>query len=240
MRTVGIIGGVGPLAGAHFYRRLVELTPASRDEDHIPVVLATDPALPSRVAHLTGDGPSPLPSLRRLASRLVDAGAQVLVIASVTTSAYVAELAAEVDVPVLDGLTEVGRALERRGFRRPAILATTAVCSLRIVDPYLPAGVEPRYPDPAGSKAIQQVIEDVKAGVDPVDAAAHLAPIADGGWARDCDVRLLACTELPLLQSYLPETVPYLSVTDVLAEATVRAATERPVSISHGHDRGSC
>lgn len=52
MRTVGIIGGVGPLAGAHFYRRLVELTPAGRDEEHIPVVLATDPALQIGRAHV--------------------------------------------------------------------------------------------------------------------------------------------------------------------------------------------
>lgn len=224
MRTVGVIGGVGPLAGAHFYRRLVELTPASRDEDHIPVVLATDPALPSRVAHLTGTGPSPLPGLVALASRLVGAGAELLVIASVTTSAYVGELVAEVDVPVLDGLAEVGKAVAQDGFRRPAILATTAVCSLRLVDPYLPAGVRPRYPDPASGKEIQQVIVDVKAGADPADAAAALAAIAARDWAQDCDVRLLACTELPLLQAYLPGPVPYLSVTDVLAGATVRAA----------------
>ncbi|HEX6444977.1 MAG TPA: amino acid racemase [Streptosporangiales bacterium] len=225
MRTVGIIGGVGPLAGAHFYRRLVELTPATRDEDHIPVVLATDPAMPSRVAHLTGTGPSPLPSLVGLASRLVGAGAELLVIASVTTSAYVDDLVAEVDVPVLDGLAEVGKALGRGGFRHPAVLATTAVCSLQIVDSYLPAGVEPRYPDPASGKEIQRVIEDVKAGADPAAAAAALAPIADRDWAGGCDVRLLACTELPLLQANLPGPVPYLSVTDVLAEATVRAAS---------------
>lgn len=225
MRTVGIIGGVGPLAGAHFYRRLVELTPAGRDEEHIPVVLATDPALPSRVAHLLGDGPSPLPSLLSLTSRLVGAGAELLVIASVTTSAYVADLAAEVDVPVLDGPAEVGKALERGGFRRPAILATTAVCSLRIVDEYLPAGAEPRYPDTASGEQIQRVITDVKAGADAATTAATLTAIADRDWARDCDVRLLACTELPLLQTFLPGPVRYLSVTDVLAEATVRAAT---------------
>lgn len=225
MRTVGIIGGVGPLAGAHFYRRLVELTPASHDEEHIPVVLATDPALPSRVAHLTGHGPSPLPNLVALASRLVDAGAELLVIASVTTCAYVDELVAEVDVPVLDGLAEVGKALARDGFRRPAILATTAVCSLRIVDSYLPEDARPCYPDSVSSKEIQRVIEDVKSGTDPARAAAALAPVADQEWARAADVRLLACTELPLLQAYLPGPTPYLSVTDVLAEATVRAAT---------------
>lgn len=225
MRTVGIIGGVGPLAGAHFYRRIVELTPASRDEDHIPVVLATDPALPSRVAHLTGSGPSPLPSLLGLARRLVGAGAELLVIASVTTSAYVDELAAEVDVPVLDGLAELGAALGRDGFRRPAVLGTTAVCSLRIVDGRLPAGVVPRYPDVGSAGEVQRVIEDVKAGADSAITAKTLAAIADREWARDCDVRLLACTELPLLQAHLPGPVPYLSVTDVLAEATVRAAT---------------
>ena len=55
---MGILAGLGPLAGAHFYRRLVELTPAHLDSEHLSVVLVTDNTMPSRLDHLEGHGVS--------------------------------------------------------------------------------------------------------------------------------------------------------------------------------------
>ena len=72
--TVGILGGLGPLAGAHFYKLLVEKTQAGNDSDHLPVVLISDPTIPSRVDNLFGDGPSPVPRLVALAQLLESLG----------------------------------------------------------------------------------------------------------------------------------------------------------------------
>lgn len=41
MNRLGIIGGVGPLAAAHFYQRVIQLTPAD-DAAHLPVVLDSE------------------------------------------------------------------------------------------------------------------------------------------------------------------------------------------------------
>ncbi|MFM7414447.1 MAG: aspartate/glutamate racemase family protein, partial [Alphaproteobacteria bacterium] len=35
-RILGVLGGMGPLASACFMQRLTLLTPAERDQDHIP------------------------------------------------------------------------------------------------------------------------------------------------------------------------------------------------------------
>ena len=64
-RVLGVLGGMGPLASAHFMVRLTQLTQASRDQDHIPAVLWSDPRVPDRtVGHLQG-GENPLPWLLR-------------------------------------------------------------------------------------------------------------------------------------------------------------------------------
>lgn len=38
-RALGVLGGMGPLAGAQFMVRLTQLLPAERDQDHVPAVL---------------------------------------------------------------------------------------------------------------------------------------------------------------------------------------------------------
>ena len=60
-KMLGVLGGMGPLASAQFMLRLTLLTPAARDQDHIPAVLWSDPRVPDRTrGHLAG-GDDPLP-----------------------------------------------------------------------------------------------------------------------------------------------------------------------------------
>lgn len=55
MKKLGILGGMGPLCTAMFYQKLVIHTKASKDQDHIPTVIISDPQIPDRTeAILTG------------------------------------------------------------------------------------------------------------------------------------------------------------------------------------------
>lgn len=60
---LGVLGGMGPLATADFLRKLVKKTPASLDQQHIPILLYGDCTVPDRTASIVGDGNSPLPKL---------------------------------------------------------------------------------------------------------------------------------------------------------------------------------
>lgn len=48
MKKLGILGGMGPLCTAMFYQKLVKNTKASKDQDHIPTVIISDPQIPDR------------------------------------------------------------------------------------------------------------------------------------------------------------------------------------------------
>ena len=79
-RLLGVLGGMGPLATAQFLRRLVELTPAAREQDHVPTVVWSCPQIPDRVAPILGQGVSPLPKLREGLAVLSGAGALAIAI----------------------------------------------------------------------------------------------------------------------------------------------------------------
>lgn len=78
---IGVLGGMGPAATVDFLAKLVRLTPAHRDQDHIPVVVVSDPRVPDRVGPIMqGHGPSPLDALCRAISTLEQAGAACIAI----------------------------------------------------------------------------------------------------------------------------------------------------------------
>ena len=64
-KFLGVLGGMGPLASAQFMTRLTLLTPAERDQDHIPAVLWSDPRVPDRTRGKLSGGDDPLPWLLR-------------------------------------------------------------------------------------------------------------------------------------------------------------------------------
>jgi aspartate racemase len=189
MQTVGILGGLGPLAGAHFYRRLVELTPAQSDEDHIPVILVSHPDVPSRIHHLSGTGPSPVPKLTELCRQLEQLGAQIIAVPSTTTSIYQAELSPAVNVPIISLIDEVTRVIatddgcttesgtsergtgergtsesgtSERG-TRIGIMGTTPTRTFAVYESaFARHGIQPLYPDDASQSDIMDVIRAVK------------------------------------------------------------------------------
>ena len=80
-KVLGVLGGMpGPLASAQFMVRLTLLTPATRDQDHIPAVLWSDPRVPDRTVGRLSGGADPLPWLLRGIEGLQHAGCGAIAI----------------------------------------------------------------------------------------------------------------------------------------------------------------
>jgi aspartate/glutamate racemase len=58
-QTLGVLGGMGPVATVDFLRKLISLTDAGCDQGNVPVVVRSDPRRPDRFAAIEGRGPSP-------------------------------------------------------------------------------------------------------------------------------------------------------------------------------------
>jgi len=81
LKTIGILGGMGPLASNYFERLLIGLnTIAQKDQDHVPFVHVGATQVPSRVAFLNGNGADPVPMMIEGLKTLEMAGAELSVI----------------------------------------------------------------------------------------------------------------------------------------------------------------
>src|SRR6201990_2931368 len=99
-RLLGVLGGMGPLASAHFMLRLTLLTPATRDQAHIPAVLWSDPRVPDRTRGKLSGGDDPLPWLLRGVRGLKAAGCGAIAIPCNTAHGWYDDMAAE-GLPIL-------------------------------------------------------------------------------------------------------------------------------------------
>ena len=198
---IGILGGMGPLATADFFSKVIAATTAARDEDHVPLLIQSDPRIPSRPAAILRGGPSPLPALMAGRDRLITAGAIALAMPCNTAHVWLPELRQGCPVPFLSivdascdeaaARTEPGAAI--------GIIGTEATLKSGLFDNELMRrGFTPLLPnDDELRDWLLPAIEQVKAG----RAAEGGQPIERAVQAlfdRGARVVVLACTETPL------------------------------------------
>ena len=77
---LGILGGMGPLATCIFFEKIIKLTKAEKDQDHIHVIMDSNTKIPDRTDYILGKGPDPRPELIRSAVKLESMGADYIAI----------------------------------------------------------------------------------------------------------------------------------------------------------------
>ena len=101
-KIVGVIGGLGPEATLDFFGKVLRATTAAKDQDHLHLIIDNNPGTPDRTNAVSGNGPSPAPSLARTALRLEQAGAEVLVMVCNTAHAFSSAITDAVEIPFLN------------------------------------------------------------------------------------------------------------------------------------------
>jgi aspartate racemase len=99
--VIGVLGGMGPLATLDFLHKVHEETPASRDQDHVPMVVYAVPQVPDRLEHLRGAGESPVPAMIEGLGVLKHAGARLVAIPCNTAHCWYDELVRETGLRIL-------------------------------------------------------------------------------------------------------------------------------------------
>jgi aspartate racemase len=224
---VGVLGGMGPEATVHFLRRMVELTDAARDQDHVDLLVWQHGSIPDRTAALTGRGESPEPVLVADARALERAGARFIAIPCNTAVVWVEQMRAAVDIDVLDTVDETVRAAQAAvpGLRRLGVLATDGTLHAGTYAAAAErAGVELVVPRDEVQHEVMSVIYDgVKAGR-PVQRERFDA-LVDHLRGRGAEVVALGCTELSVPAGDLGVAAPTVvdSIDSVVREVIRRS-----------------
>jgi aspartate racemase len=226
-KILGVLGGMGPLASAHFMVRLTLLTPARCDQDHIPTVLWSDPRVPDRTAARLANGPDPLPSLLRGIHGLRAAGCGAIAIPCNTAHGWYAQMADAAGVPIFHIVEAAAADLRALSISRGTIgvMGTAATLAMRLYQDHFEAlGLACIEPD---AHQMQHYVTPAIAAVKAnrvTDAFEPLARVANSLADRGAQAVVLGCTEIPLgIQAGPIErlTVPVVDTIDALARASI-------------------
>lgn len=225
-QAVGVIGGVGPMATVYYMQRVIEMTKAGCDQEHINMLVFNDCDIPDRTAFITEKSPdNPLPVMVEDAKRLEAAGCEFVVIPCNTAHYFYDELEQAVEIPVVNIVEETIRYAKVRvqDLSCVGIMATTGTIVTGTYQKYAErAGLSFAVPDEDEQDLLMQIIYDgVKAGK-PVPRA-DFDRVANHLRAKGAQCLILGCTELSVLKRDLPINDPdVLDSIDVLASETVR------------------
>ena len=225
-KTIGIIGGMGPLATYDLAEKILDNTVASCDQDNIPVLIDCNTRIADRTAAILHGGADPRPEMKKSAKRLEEAGADVLIMACNTAHYFYDSVCEDISIPVLHMPRLTAQRLLDMGVKKAGVLATDGTCESGVYGNALEEeGIEPVYPSAEKQKIIMSLIYDhVKAGImdfSDLDIDGVLAEMQEKG----AEALILGCTELPMAFDIIGDTpVPVVDPTEVLARAAVSFA----------------
>ncbi|MFI5447671.1 aspartate/glutamate racemase family protein [Polaromonas sp. UC242_47] len=199
MSRIGVFGGMGPSATVDFLDKLVKLTPASRDQDHLPVIVASLPHIHDRSSAILGRGRDPLPQLLAGIDMLNQAAVGVIAIPCNSSHHWFDEMSRSSKAPLLHIAKTCVEAIDAAAGSRVAIFATRgALASGFYQRELLARGMNFILPDSEGAqKQVDSCIREVKAG--NLEAGAQqLSQACQDAVRQGATTLIMGCTEIPI------------------------------------------
>ncbi len=234
---LGILGGLGPMSTVYFCELLNRHTAATRDADHIDMLISSRATTPDRTAYiLDKSSPDPLPVMLTEAHRLEAAGVELIVVPCNTAHYFYDGLTESCQVPILNIIDETCAHLSRVGVEKFGLLATEGTIRSGAYERFCtPRGLTCITPTEKEQAIISQIIFGQIKQNKPVDVDAFLS-VVNSLRSRGCEKIVLGCTELSLLKKQGLDDEVFVDSLDVLAYRTILACGKTPIGFPASFD----
>ena len=226
-KTIGVLGGMGPAATASFMQRVIDLTMAEDDANHVPLLVDMNPQIPSRISAILDGGEDPAPALAEMAKSLERSGAAALAMPCNTAHYYAEAITQAVDIPLLNMLTlaatDVRRAIGGAGTGKAKVglLASPLTDQVHIFrDAFAPQDLDVIFPHDADH--VLSIIREIKANGLSDDMASAFSALGQELESRGASCLLVGCSEFSMLTRELETELPVRDTVDILAAEVIR------------------
>lgn len=221
-KTLGVIGGLGPLATAYFLELLIEMTDAKTDQEHLDAIIYNTPSTPDRTAHILDcSAPDPLPKMLAVGQKLSQQGVSAIAIPCMTAHYFFPQLEANISAPLINTLEETVKHLKENGIHKVGIMATDGSIRTGLFQQELNRqGLTAIVPEKDAQKKVMHVIyQNVKAGK-PAELDKFFSA-ADNLLGQGAEAIILGCTELSLVKRDYPIGAGFIDAMEVLARQAI-------------------
>ncbi len=223
IKSIGIIGGMGPEATVLLMARVIAKTVARDDCDHVPMIVDNNTRIPSRIkAIIEGTGTNPAPVIAAMARQLEMAGCEALAMPCNTAHYFAPAIGQAVNIPLLDMVKLSTMRISQMNLsnRCVGLLASPAIRMTGIFErTFSSHQIKTLYP--ADQQGMLETIRALKINSNNRTGQQFLANAAQELIYNGADILLIACSELSIITDVIPADYPRLDTVDVLAEAII-------------------
>lgn len=226
MKTVGIIGGLGPETTSEFYLDII-FSCQKKSKTARPAVLISSVPLPYQIEEdliLKNDGSERyIPFLTQEARRLEKAGADFLVMPCNSLHVFIEDIRKAVSIPVLSIVEETVKFLKSENMQKVGIVSTSATIKNKLYEnAFTENNIEYITPNELQQAKMGKFILNLVTGQQKNQDREELINIINDFEDKKLDCVILACTDLQLLIPHHP-TLIIFDTMKILADATVKA-----------------
>ena len=234
-KVIGILGGMGPEATVHCYTKIISSTPAKTDQEHLRVIIDSNPKVPDRTAAIIAGGESPVPILVAGCLNLQQAGADFIIIPCVSAHFFLDEIQQQIALPILSIFDVVTENIIRDHpkIKTVGLMGTTGTINAGLFQKRLATdGIATVVPDETHQSKAMAAIYDIK-NSQPARSRAQivsdLTAAADDLISKGAQGIIAGCTEIPLVLKQEHLSVPFFDALTILARAAIFKAGLTPI-----------
>ncbi|MBI4085083.1 MAG: amino acid racemase [Candidatus Liptonbacteria bacterium] len=230
MKTLGILGGVGPQTTSKVYLSVIKMIREAGGEKYPPIAIYNLP-FPFAVEHeaiIQGiSAEKMIPYLVDGAKILEKSGADFGILPCNTLHKFMPEIRKAVKLPFLSILEETASVLKDKNVKKVGILATETTIKSKIYENASKSnGIDILYPSETEQNIVNNMIVELLNGKETSFQKEKLTAICAALHERRAEIILLACTDLQLVASEIKTPVPVVDTTEILINASVREMTK--------------
>lgn len=226
-KTIGVIGGMGPLATVKLFEKIVLKTDAKTDQEHLHILIDNNTLIADRTSYiLNGEQENPLDELIISAKKLQSMGADFLIMPCNTAHYFVEDIRKGLQIPLLNMLEETARYIIENydGTKRLGLLATEGTYSSKVYNKLFEQyGLEIIVPSKKYREELMNLIYGIKKGTYDLDLNIFYE-IAEEFKEQDVNLSIIGCTELSFANEYYKLKGNFVDAMDVIVRKSIEYA----------------
>lgn len=224
-KSIGIIGGMGPLATCDLMEKIINATDAIVDQDYPHIYVDCNTDIKDRTNFILNNMDNPLDELIKTAQKLEKQGAEVLCMPCNTAHYFYEDIQKQINVHLINMIESTVLYIKNKNYRKAALLATDGTLKSSLYTKYaLKYDVDILIPSTEDQKLVMDLIyKGVKASnwaFNIIPFVNMLTKMEDEG----VEVFILGCTELPIAFKYFNIGKKIIDPTAILAIEALKQA----------------
>lgn len=200
MYDLGIVGGMGSKATVEIFNRIIQMTKASNDSEHMKIIILNNSKIPDRTQSILNGGESPVMELNKTINDIKKIGAKNIIMACNTAHYFVEEL----NFTGINFISIVDETLKylikNYKDKQIVILGTTGLIETNVyLNNDFSKNLNLEYLNTNKQKELLEIIYQIKSGIIPLTLSNKFTNLLED----KNKIYVLACTELSLLKNYI-------------------------------------